>query len=172
MLPKTRRKLFLHLYRGNKCIFRKCLHVSCYIEQDVFEWTYGTSSMPSTTHQNVYHGVVYEYPRQYTYGDWVFWKSIEVGSVPTGFGGGTRETVAGIRQHIKAMVGADVFKDEGYHIVYNNCWDFCYAFMAHFNCPKERPFIETFNDELQRVYSGTTYAVLCCMKKLCCCTQR
>ena len=61
-----KRRVYLHLYSGDRILFKVATHSSLYIEGDAFEWTYSNASDPKATHGVTYKGVVYERPFQYT----------------------------------------------------------------------------------------------------------
>uniref|UniRef100_A0A7S2RJU5 PPPDE domain-containing protein n=1 Tax=Rhizochromulina marina TaxID=1034831 RepID=A0A7S2RJU5_9STRA len=157
---ERKKKVFLHLYHGDKILFRLATHSSLYVEGDPYEWTYGPSSLPETTHGMVYHGVVYEKPFEYTYGDWKFWKAVEIGHAERGFGtiDERRETLAAMRDSIKHALGH--FPDGRYNLLFKNCWHFCYALASHCEIEVRKGVIEEFNDSSHSWTKGTTARAL------------
>lgn len=155
----TLKQAYLHVYYGITCPFRLGIHTSFYIEDDPYEWSYGINSLPQTTHNIVYHGVVYENPFQFTYGDWGFWKAIPIGYTDCGLGGSidSKETTEEAREKIKDIVGRISFSDNGYSFIDNNCWRFCYE-MARIKTKKnlQQGFIESMNDEWHNWFPGFT----------------
>lgn len=152
------KRVFLNLYSGDRFIFKIATHTSLYIEGDEFEWTYANTSEPTSTHGVTYYGIVYERPRKFLYGDWKYWKTVEVGKVKEGFGEGVddKDKVAAIRQKVKALAGADKYVDGGYQFVGNNCWQFCYDTCRALGVELQPGFIEAFNDESHWVPKGCT----------------
>ena len=169
--------VYLHLYTGETLPFRMALHASVYVDGDPYEWTYGRSSDPATTHGRTLHGVVYERPFQYTYGQWKFWKAVEVGTTRRrGWGKSedgkeeaqpcTSEGMERAVRDVRAAVGA--VSEREYHVLTNNCWDFCEAMLVHLGVESvgESGLVEAFNDEAHSLPRGTTQWVRrCCRLK-------
>jgi hypothetical protein len=150
--------VYLNLYHGDRFIFKIATHTSLYIEGDEFEWTYANSSDPTSTHGVTYCGIVYERPHQFLYGDWKFWKRVQVGQVSSGFGEGvdSLEELAKIRERLKELTGSQTYVDDGYQFFGNNCWKFCYDALKALNVDVNEGYIEAFNDERHWVPKGTT----------------
>ena len=154
----SEKRVFITLYSGDSFIFKIATHSSLYIEGDEYEWTYANSSEPTSTHGVTYLGIVYERHKKFLYGDWKYWKRVEVGRVKEGFCEGVdeKDALAAVRLKVKALAGAEKYVDGGYHFVCNNCWRFCYDTCCALGVELEPGFIEAFNDESHWAPKGTS----------------
>ena len=158
----SEKRVFITLYSGASFIFKIATHSSLYIEGDEYEWTYANSSEPTSTHGVTYLGIVYERHKKFLYGDWKYWKRVEVGRVKEGFCEGVdeKDALAAVRLKVKALAGAEKYVDGGYHFVCNNCWRFCYDTCCALGVELEPGFIEAFNDESHWAPKGTSRCAL------------
>ena len=145
------RKVYLHLYVGTRWYNSYCVHASVWIEGHRYEWTYGKSSHLATT-AVLYRGLVFEKPRQYTYGEWKFWKAVKVGRGQ--FPRGRNYDV--VRTKLKEAIG-ERFSDENYGVFGNNCWDCCLALLEVAGCPQKESYIENFMDQHNGWKKGRTH---------------
>lgn len=99
--------------------------------------------------------------RMCRYGDWRFWKAVEVGQIPLDnrLGDNGMEDLKRIRDEVKSAVG-ESFYDGGYSLLTTNCYRFCEALLTHFGITLVPGFLEAFNDEGVGLPTGTTYNVL------------